>query len=147
MLLPPMKHLLMVKTSLVEQPEITARKKNYVHTTFLHVGNKKSSFRGLFMLRLFENLTRRFLVLIFRLLLLATKISSAMPLYTTTTINSRRFGQLENIASTLRCCKIAISEKEINVKVRLTKCVDGSAFLPPNSTKIFRGNSTIGVSF
>ena len=79
MLLPPMKHLLMVKTSLVEQPEITARK-HYVHTTFLHVGNKKSSFRGLFMLRLFENLTRRFLVLIFRLLL-ATKISSAMPLY------------------------------------------------------------------
>ena len=147
MLLPPMKHLLMVKTSLVEQPEITARK-HYVHITFLHVGNKKSSFRGLFMLRLFVNLTRRFLVLIFRLLLLATKISSAMPLYATITINSRRFGQLENIASTLRCCKIAISVKEINVKVRLTKCVDGSAFLPPpNSTKIFRGNSTIGVSF
>ena len=143
MLLPPLKHLLMVKTSLVEQPEITARK-NYVHTTFLHVSNKKSSFRGLFMLRLFVNLTRSLLVLIFRLLL-ATKISSAMPLYTTT-INSRRFGQLENIASTLRCCKIAIFEKEINVKVRLTKCVDGSAFLPPNSTKIFRGNS-IGVSF
>ena len=82
MLLPPMKHLLMVKTSLVEQPEITARK-NYVHTTFLHVGNKKSSFRGLFMLRLFVNLTRSLLVLIFRLLLLATKISSAMPLYAT----------------------------------------------------------------